>query len=163
MVDTNPMTPAGIGFQVPPSPWEVTHTRVQPRESISTAEIRRWLNPWQRPSSFLQEPADTGIASDSITTQSGPSFLFPLAALGKADSPFGSFGSVQPQPLSRSSCPLFTMRAAERAPKLLLLPPWDEQCCSRDSPQLGETPNTQRAPAQPHRTAKDFAREEESK
>lgn len=83
--------------------------RVQPRGSKATAETRRWLSPWQRPSSFLQEPG-TGIASASITTQSGPSFPFPLAALGKTGSPFGS---LQPQPLSQSPCPLFTVRTAE--------------------------------------------------
>lgn len=77
---------------------------VQPRGSKATAEIRRWLKPWQSPSSFLQE-LETGIASDSITTQSGLSFPFPLAALGKTGSPFGS---LQPQPLSQSPCPLFT-------------------------------------------------------
>lgn len=160
MGDKNPMTPAGTGFQCPHGTGKSPTCREQPRGSRTTAEIRRWLKPWQRPSSFLQEPAATGRASDSIITQSGLSFLFPLAALGKTDSPFGS---LQPQPLSQSSCLSFTVRAAERASELFFLLSWDGQCCSGDSPHLGEALSTQKVPAQPQWTAKDFAREEESK
>lgn len=147
MVDKNPMTPAGPGSQVCPSPWEVTHTqRAAQREQSHSwdKEITRTL----AESQFL--PPGTRNRNSLRQHHHTIWTFLPF--------PFGSSWKDW-QPIWLSAASAFVPKSLSPIHReLLLLPPWDEQCCSGDSPQLGEAPGTQRAPAQPQWTAKDFAK-----